>query len=188
MTDFLAVAVENLHDMKVWYNGLEYKWEEAYWVWESHNYKKKFDLFGTCIMNIYAWRAYIFRTYTNDSMDEAHLVQNFIKHFNQCRMKDISAPKDSYNKRQIGQVVFDLVPDIGFHLFDFMWDCGVYMDFTMLRTYFRWLFELLFSFVRDNFLCVIGFGLANIFYLFADYRPTFIYCDITNDITIYIPL
>ena len=79
MTKFPAVAVENLHDMKVWYNGSEYIWEEDYRVWECHNYKKKFDLFGACILNIYAWRAYNFRTYTDDSVDEAHLVQNFIK-------------------------------------------------------------------------------------------------------------
>lgn len=42
-------------------------------------------------------------------------------------MKDILAPNDSYNKRQIGQIVFDLFPDTGYHLFDFMSDYGVYM-------------------------------------------------------------
>lgn len=45
MTDFPAVAVENFHDKKVWYHGSEYRWEEAYRIWECYNYKKKFDLF-----------------------------------------------------------------------------------------------------------------------------------------------
>ncbi|PRQ46586.1 hypothetical protein RchiOBHm_Chr2g0090621 [Rosa chinensis] len=137
INDFPVVAVENLRLRKFDYNRRECNWDVAYRFWAEEKYHREINLFETCIENIYVWRAYNYRIYGDNPTDEAELVRNLIIHFNQCRMKDVPPPADFFDKNQIGEVVFDLFPNIGSSLFDFMYERGVYMDFTALRTFYR---------------------------------------------------
>ncbi|KAM5552594.1 hypothetical protein ABKV19_027099 [Rosa sericea] len=137
INDFPVVAVENLRLRKYFYNGRVRNWDVAYRLWAEEKYHREINLFETCIKNIYVWRAYNYRIYADNPTDEAELVRNLIIHFNQCRMKNVLPPADFYDKNQIGEVVFDLFPDIDSSLFDFMYERGVYMDFTALRTFYR---------------------------------------------------
>ncbi|XP_062014596.1 uncharacterized protein LOC133731172 [Rosa rugosa] len=129
------MAVWNLRNIKFDHEGFKENWTDAYTRWDA--WRSISDLFWTCWEDDYFWRAYCFRHYEDDAVDEAELVRNGITHFNENVMKDVPPPDDFFNKRQIGEVVLDLFPDVSFRLFDFMWDNDVNMDFTMSRTCYR---------------------------------------------------
>ncbi|KAK9938843.1 hypothetical protein M0R45_015561 [Rubus argutus] len=139
--DFPALAVWNLRNMRVEYDGAKAIWTDAYRSWDRDHDREEINLFSTSLKNVYVWRLYYGnRKYRDDDpVDEAELVRNGITHFNQCVMKGVRRPVYFYNKRQMGEVFFDLFPNVGFRLYDFMWQCGVNMDFTMscMKSYKR---------------------------------------------------
>lgn len=153
LCDFPAVAVWNLRNIKFDHEGLKENWTDAYTRWDDlHPREGAINLIRTCRENDYFMRAYKYKQYGNDAVKEAELVRNGITHFNENVMKDVPPPDDFFNKRQIGEVVLDLFPDVSFRLFDFMWDNDVNMDFTMSRTCFRYHFGL---FINLLFLLLI---------------------------------
>ncbi|KAL6224013.1 hypothetical protein ACLB2K_002870 [Fragaria x ananassa] len=138
ITAFPVLAVQNLRRLEyVTYNGRASKWIQAYKSWVQDHYPEGgIDLETTCSEDIYAWRAFNYRFYRDDPIDEADLVRNLISHFNECRAKDIPA-SGTFDLKQVGEVVFSLFPDIYTDLFDFLYECNVYLDFHACRTYYR---------------------------------------------------
>lgn len=138
ITAFPVLAVQNLRRLQnVTYKERERKWTQAYKSWVQDHYPEGgIDLETTCSEDIYAWRAFNYRFYRDDPIDEADLVRNLISHFNECRAKDIPASA-AFDLKQVGEVVFSLFPDIYTDLFDFLYECNVYLDFTARRTYYR---------------------------------------------------
>lgn len=134
LCDFPANTVWNLRNTKFNRNGFEDKWIDAYRLWDGQHDREEINLFFASLRSMHVWRVYHdYRTYRDDDpVDEAELVRNGITHFNQDLL-----PADFYDKRQIGKIFFDLFPNVGFRLYDFMWDSGVNMDFTMSRTCYR---------------------------------------------------
>nr|XP_011459153.1 PREDICTED: uncharacterized protein LOC101308222 [Fragaria vesca subsp. vesca] len=138
ITAFPVLAVQNLRRLQnVTYKERERKWTQAYKSWVQDHYPEGgIDLETTCSEEIYAWRAFNYRFYRDDPVDEADLVRTLISHFNECRAKDIPASA-TFDLKQVGEVVFSLFPDIYTDLFDFLYECNVYLDFSACRTYYR---------------------------------------------------
>lgn len=110
----------------------------AYRMWVREHYPEdEIDWDRTYNLDIYAQRAFNYRFYQNDPIDEVDPVRNVITHFNECRMKYIPPPEDTYDLKQVREVVYVLFPDICTDLFDFWYKCGVYLDFTAARTYYN---------------------------------------------------
>lgn len=134
LSDFPARVVENLKFRKVQCRCKGQKWIKAYNHWEGRFYGRRIDLIETVMVDLQLLRVYAKGSYKNTAAKEAALVRNIILHLNEQKIK---VDTEIYDKTEMLEIIYDHFPDINFMLFEFCQYCGVDLDFTKLRKFYK---------------------------------------------------